>query len=132
VDFCTLNKFLPFKNSLHDLIFTLLLQACIKPVESSSSTKKAKDVTDEASVAGDDRIKINKSKGWKAKRVQKAEQEPEVPKTKTPLNVTLGDCLACSGCITSAEAVLIAEQSHEKVFEVLEKKDKVCLMYIFL
>lgn len=51
----------------------------------------------------------------------------EGPKTNKQLNVTLGDCLACSGCITSAEAVLISEQSHEKVMKVLEDKEKVCL-----
>lgn len=97
------------------------LQACIKPVEVS----KKDEVTDEA---GDGGITINKSKGWKARAQKKSDDSaiklPEAPK---PLNVTLGDCLACSGCITSAEAVLIAEQSHEKVLEVLERKKKVLL-----
>ena len=89
-------------------------------------------MTDSGTAGGDDGgIKINKSKGWKARARKVAEEEevtkePEKPtETKTPLSVTLGDCLACSGCITSAEAVLIAEQSHEKVFEVLDKKAKV-------
>ena len=30
--------------------------------------------------------------------------------------ITLNDCLACSGCITSAESVLIAEQSQEELY----------------
>lgn len=34
--------------------------------------------------------------------------------------VSLNDCLACSGCVTSAEAVLIQEQSYEKLLDVLE------------
>lgn len=98
---------------------TFFVQACVKPVE----VKKDEEVTEEAG----DGITINKSKGWKA-RAKKSDEgaaakvAPQPPK---PLNVTLGDCLACSGCITSAEAVLIAEQSHEKVLEVLEKKKKV-------
>ncbi|XP_077173078.1 cytosolic iron-sulfur assembly component 3 isoform X1 [Paroedura picta] len=33
--------------------------------------------------------------------------------------ITLNDCLACSGCITSAESVLITQQSHEELRKVL-------------
>lgn len=33
--------------------------------------------------------------------------------------ITLNDCLACSGCITSAESVLITQQSHEELLKVL-------------
>ncbi|XP_066496704.1 cytosolic iron-sulfur assembly component 3 [Tiliqua scincoides] len=33
--------------------------------------------------------------------------------------ITLNDCLACSGCITSAESVLIMQQSHEELYKVL-------------
>ncbi|NXU25178.1 NARFL factor, partial [Thalassarche chlororhynchos] len=31
----------------------------------------------------------------------------------------LNDCLACSGCITSAESVLITQQSHEELCKML-------------
>ncbi|XP_058141564.1 cytosolic iron-sulfur assembly component 3 isoform X2 [Dasypus novemcinctus] len=34
--------------------------------------------------------------------------------------ISLNDCLACSGCITSAESVLITQQSHEELRKVLE------------
>lgn len=34
--------------------------------------------------------------------------------------ITLNDCLACSGCITSAESVLITQQSHEELLKVLQ------------
>ncbi|XP_028843447.1 cytosolic Fe-S cluster assembly factor narfl isoform X2 [Denticeps clupeoides] len=33
--------------------------------------------------------------------------------------ITLDDCLACSGCITSAESVLVAQQSHQELRKVL-------------
>ncbi|KAM6155541.1 cytosolic iron-sulfur assembly component 3 isoform 2-T2 [Rhynchocyon petersi] len=33
--------------------------------------------------------------------------------------ISLNDCLACSGCITSAESVLITQQSHEELRKVL-------------
>eukprot|EP00057_Strongylocentrotus_purpuratus_P024896 XP_011679370.1 PREDICTED: cytosolic Fe-S cluster assembly factor narfl isoform X1 [Strongylocentrotus purpuratus] len=38
--------------------------------------------------------------------------------------ITLNDCLACSGCITSAESVLITQQSQEELFRVLEENRK--------
>jgi hypothetical protein len=39
---------------------------------------------------------------------------------KNVATVSLNDCLACSGCVTSAEAILIAEQSSEKFLRILE------------
>jgi len=36
-----------------------------------------------------------------------------------PAQISLTDCLACSGCVTSAEAVLISLQSHEEVLNTL-------------
>ncbi|KAM4025216.1 cytosolic iron-sulfur assembly component 3 [Anomaloglossus baeobatrachus] len=35
--------------------------------------------------------------------------------------ITLNDCLACSGCVTSAETVLITQQSHEELYKILEQ-----------
>lgn len=34
--------------------------------------------------------------------------------------VSLNDCLACSGCVTSAETILITQQSHEELRKVLD------------
>ena len=39
--------------------------------------------------------------------------------------ITLNDCLACSGCITSAESVLITQQSQTEVYKVLDEGKKV-------
>lgn len=43
------------------------------------------------------------------------------PETRAPtgeaVKVTLSDCLACSGCVTSAESVLLEQQSVDEVFE---------------
>ena len=36
--------------------------------------------------------------------------------------ITLNDCLACSGCVTSAESVLVAMQSHEEVYKVIKEQ----------
>lgn len=37
------------------------------------------------------------------------------------VEITLQDCLACSGCITSAESVLVTQQSQEEIFRVLNE-----------
>lgn len=34
------------------------------------------------------------------------------------VEITLSDCLACSGCITSAESVLVTQQSQEELLRV--------------
>lgn len=39
----------------------------------------------------------------------------ELPKAK----ITLNDCLACSGCITSAESVLVEMQTYKELEDVL-------------
>ncbi|EED92809.1 narf-like protein, partial [Thalassiosira pseudonana CCMP1335] len=41
---------------------------------------------------------------------------------KTKATVTLSDCLSCSGCVTSAEAVLMSHHSIEKLREPLQPK----------
>jgi iron only hydrogenase large subunit-like protein len=38
-----------------------------------------------------------------------------------PAQISLTDCLACSGCVTSAEAVLVSLQSHNEVLSVLDQ-----------
>ncbi|KAE8375142.1 cytosolic Fe-S cluster assembly factor nar1 [Aspergillus bertholletiae] len=72
--------------------------ACIKPVETlpkneSSNSKNLYEVTTEDKV------------------------QPENP---PPAQISLTDCLACSGCVTSAEAVLISLQSHAEVLNTLD------------
>ena len=37
-------------------------------------------------------------------------------------NISLSDCLACSGCVTSAESVLIGSQSFEEFFKCIESE----------
>ena len=38
-----------------------------------------------------------------------------------PAQISLTDCLACSGCVTSAEAVLVSLQSHSEVLDTLDR-----------
>ncbi|KAK6459411.1 nuclear architecture related protein [Scheffersomyces xylosifermentans] len=43
-------------------------------------------------------------------------------KSLSPAQISLADCLACSGCITSAEEVLVAQHSHEELIKALKEK----------
>ncbi|XP_033631147.1 cytosolic Fe-S cluster assembly factor narfl-like [Asterias rubens] len=47
-------------------------------------------------------------------------QETQLKKAQ----ITLNDCLACSGCITSAESVLITQQSQEELLRILEENNQ--------
>ncbi|KAI4149623.1 MAG: hypothetical protein LQ340_004540 [Diploschistes diacapsis] len=69
--------------------------ACIKPVETlpaQQPTQNVYEVTTEEKVVA------------------------EAP----PAQISLTDCLACSGCVTSAEAVLVSLQSHAEVLNALD------------
>lgn len=43
---------------------------------------------------------------------------------KSVATISLNDCLACSGCVTSSESILIQEQSTQKFYQYLEEKKK--------
>ena len=46
--------------------------------------------------------------------------EDKLPQPAAPAQISLTDCLACSGCVTSAEAVLVSLQSHSEVLNALD------------
>lgn len=74
--------------------------ACIKPVE--TLPKQRPDPTNQYEVA----------------------KEGQLPEENAPAQISLTDCLACSGCVTSAEAVLVSLQSHTEVLNALESGEK--------
>ena len=92
--------------------------ACIKPVETlpkrQSDTESSKE--NDASAY---EVKIGEEK--------RAEEEEAAAALAGPKNaaeaaqISLTDCLACSGCVTSAEAVLVSLQSHTEVLKVLDE-----------
>jgi iron only hydrogenase large subunit-like protein len=69
--------------------------ACIKPIETLPKQQKQSNPYE---VTTEDKVY--------------AENPP-------PASISLTDCLACSGCVTSAEAVLISLQSHTEVLTTL-------------
>ncbi|NWR90367.1 NARFL factor, partial [Furnarius figulus] len=77
-------------------------QECVKPVKvEKQAGKAAAKIRIEADGSY---FQIDEDGG--AQRLEKAK-------------ITLNDCLACSGCITSAESVLISQQSHQELCRVL-------------
>ncbi|EZA50159.1 probable cytosolic Fe-S cluster assembly factor CPIJ010948 [Ooceraea biroi] len=80
-------------------------QECIKPIEIQSEKSKTGA-----------KIKIELDN---ATTVLK---EIKQPKKLQKVEITLADCLACSGCITSAESVLITQQSQEELLRIFQEK----------
>lgn len=73
--------------------------ACIKPVETLPQ-QQPEEPTNEYEVTTEEKV---------------ARDNPP------PAQISLTDCLACSGCVTSAEAVLVSLQSHSEVLDTLDK-----------
>lgn len=65
-------------------------EVCIKPIQSVKKSKNVRGMID---------------------------NEDETP---TKATISLTDCLACSGCVTSAESVLIASQSTKEYLSKAE------------
>ncbi|KAL7670771.1 hypothetical protein ACOME3_005695 [Neoechinorhynchus agilis] len=43
--------------------------------------------------------------------------------------INLTDCLSCSGCVTSAEAVLVNRQNHKRLLDTIQfKNDRKCIV----
>ncbi|RYP87406.1 hypothetical protein DL769_000502 [Monosporascus sp. CRB-8-3] len=77
--------------------------ACIKPVETLPA---AVPPTDEAALEHE--------------VILDGQGPSSTTNTNAPTQISLTDCLACSGCVTSAEAVLVSLQSHSELLNVLE------------
>ncbi|WAR14777.1 CIAO3-like protein [Mya arenaria] len=82
-------------------------QECIKPVKIDRTAGKVGKIRIE-----DDGSYLSVSATGTETKLQKAQ-------------ITLNDCLACSGCITSAESVLITQQSQDELFRVLQENREV-------
>ncbi|XP_043516494.1 probable cytosolic Fe-S cluster assembly factor GJ13047 [Frieseomelitta varia] len=84
-------------------------QECIKPIE----IQKSKSKTGAKIKIEEDGTPFVLNEVGQSEKLQKVE-------------ITLTDCLACSGCITSAETVLITQQSQEELMRVFREKISQC------
>ncbi|XP_043222355.1 cytosolic iron-sulfur assembly component 3-like [Amphibalanus amphitrite] len=78
-------------------------QECIKPVKVEKTGGKLGKIKIE-----EDGSYHQVSAGGESRRLEKA-------------TISLSDCLACSGCVTSAETVLIEQQSEQQLLRVLRE-----------
>ena len=105
-----------FLNNLDD--FILPSQGCINPFVLN---KKSPDSVKAAPA------KITLQSDFSS-TVYERTQKPDLIKSRASVAskgqkvaaVSLNDCLACSGCVTSAETVLIQEQSYHKLYDRLK------------
>ncbi|KAL8926481.1 MAG: hypothetical protein Q9172_001784 [Xanthocarpia lactea] len=81
--------------------------ACIKPVE-TLPLQKPEELHNSYEVTTEDKLPTQ---------------------DHAPAQISLTDCLACSGCVTSAEAVLISLQSHSEVLDTLDAHPSIPIRY---
>ncbi|KAJ7901844.1 iron hydrogenase [Mycena olivaceomarginata] len=86
-------------------------QACIKPVE---------QVNKEPQILGAASTEIHIDSTGSYYEVSAEGSSNSSGRKLQQAQISLNDCLACSGCITSAESVLITLQSHTEVLTFLE------------
>ncbi|KAF9029007.1 iron hydrogenase [Hymenopellis radicata] len=93
-------------------------QACIKPVEQINPAPQE----DKGAASTEIRVDVNGSYyEVSADGLSGLKNKPSNAGRKLEqAQINLNDCLACSGCITSAESVLITLQSHIEVLNVLD------------
>ena len=92
-------------------------QECIKPVQVEK--KKAAD----GSKRIHRRIEIDQESGAVSEISSDDKKEEEKIQLKK-VEITLADCLACSGCVTSAESFLVNQQSVDEVVQRLKSRSK--------
>ncbi|KAH8107940.1 iron hydrogenase [Cristinia sonorae] len=90
-------------------------QACIKPVEQTNLP----EVADPGAASTE--IKVDSAGGYYEVAAPGVKSVREPQKKLETAQISLNDCLACSGCITSAESVLITLQSHTEVLNFLSQ-----------
>ena len=95
--------------------------ACIKPVETLP-----KQAPEEINVCPPSMFSLSLlmsgSQAYEVTTEDKLQKE-----NAPPAQISLTDCLACSGCVTSAEAVLVSLQSHSEVLHALDSQPSIDL-----
>ncbi|CAH9121646.1 unnamed protein product [Cuscuta epithymum] len=66
-------------------------------------------------------LKANSNRLEKLERSVKVEEAPKPSVTNEAVKISLKDCLACSGCITSAETVMLEKQSLDEFLSNINK-----------
>ena len=110
-----------FLSNLDD--FIVPGQACINPLvqkkidgslEGTSASASAQRITLETDLSTSE---------YESEILKPLRQEPNLIRSTAGkvASVSLNDCLACSGCVTSAETILIQQQSYARLMEKLSE-----------
>jgi iron only hydrogenase large subunit-like protein len=104
-------------------------QACIKPVSGKDAPSADVATADAGAAATEIAIDADgeyyESSGAASSSKAFSQSAEDRPRQRTRLEtaeISLNDCLACSGCVTSAETVLIGLQSVEELRKMVAKK----------
>lgn len=103
-------------------------QACIKPVEGKDAPQPESAVEGAGAsteIAIDESGDYYESSSRPAAATASTSAGDKQPRARTKLEtaeISLNDCLACSGCVTSAESVLIGMQSTDELRRVVQEK----------
>jgi iron only hydrogenase large subunit-like protein len=89
--------------------------ACIKPVETLPAAKPLNE-----SVSSISPFHFYVSDFFNQNEYEVSFNNEAPPADLPPAQISLTDCLACSGCVTSAEAILVSMQSHAEVVQELD------------
>jgi iron only hydrogenase large subunit-like protein len=107
-------------------------QNCIKPISQNPSIKNMDNDKSNQEIKGKKvKLKIG-SNNEIGTDFSSDFLEPDLIKVKNPetksAKITLNDCLACNGCVTTAETLLIQAQSVDEFLKnsVLENKISIC------
>ncbi|KAI0699233.1 iron hydrogenase [Cytidiella melzeri] len=100
-------------------------QACIKPVEQTNAPAKHQD----EGLASTE-IRVDSAGAYYEVSTDGLKSQTGAQQKLQTADISLNDCLACSGCITSAESVLISMQSHTEVLNFLANNpEDICVSH---
>ncbi len=98
-------------------------QSCVNPIFAGDGSSTSTSTNGQPAAKAEEdkgRAKVTLEASWIE---DSTAMKPDLIKTKggnAAATVSLNDCLACSGCVTSAETVLISQQSGEEFVRVLQ------------
>ncbi|KAI0344850.1 iron hydrogenase [Trametopsis cervina] len=100
-------------------------QACIKPVEQTNAPANHPD----EGLASTE-IRVDSAGSYYEVSADGLKKGTGAQQKLQTAEISLNDCLACSGCITSAESVLISMQSHTEVLNFLANNpEDICVSH---
>lgn len=98
-------------------------QACVNPMFAESTNETPQQTKDDNAYSEREAVVIPRKRRVRRRPNGKnisnnaASMIPQTPVTSTPAKVSMADCLACSGCLTTAETVLVEQHSLDRLRE---------------